>query len=243
MKRALMVLAAVVFLAAVIVAIPARVFAMLLEDYDVHLLDARGTVWKGSAQLVVPGTNLGTLTWAIVPQRLLRAKLTYNISVNSPSLQVHGTLAKGFAKTSLVANAELQSSIVNSILLHYEMKISGSIQVEDVNVLVNGKNEISSLAGTVRWDGGKSRYRTGDETREIDLPPMVGEFSTTEGDVILTAVGGHDNTELLNARLEASSGWIHIGLTRQMFDLVQMPWESQGPAGAEVFKVSRQVFR
>lgn len=243
MKRVLIVLAVAVVLAAVIVALPARVFAMLLNDYDVHLLDASGTVWNGSAQLVVPGTNLGALKWAIVPQRLLRAKLEYNISVDSPSLQVSGTLAKGFAKTSLIANAEVQSPIVNSILLHYEMKISGSIHIEDVNVLVNGKNEISSLVGTVRWDGGKSRYRAGDETREIDLPPMVGEFSTTEGDVILTAVDGHDDTELLNARLEASSGWLHIGLTRQMFDLVQMPWDSQGPAGAEVFKVSRQVFR
>lgn len=243
MKRALIVLAVAIVLAAVIVALPARVFAMLLDDYEVHLLDARGTVWNGSAQLVVPGANLGTLQWSIVPQRLLQAKLTYNISVDSPSLQVHGTLAKGLAKTSLVADAEVQSSIVNSILLHYEMKISGSIQIEDVNLLINGKNKISSLAGTVRWNGGKSRYRAGDETREIDLPPMVGKFDSTEGDVILTAVDGYDDTELLNARLEASSGWLHIGLTRQMFELVQMPWDSQGSASAEVFKVSRQVFR
>ena len=243
MKRFLILLGVVVVLAAAVVAIPARTFAMLLDGYDVHLLDARGTVWNGSAQLVVPGTNLGELRWAIVPQRLLRANLAYDISLDSPSLQVQGKLVRGWSKTSLVANAEVKSSIVNSILLHYEMKISGSIQIEGMDLRVNGRNEINSLAGTVRWDGGKSRYRTGDETKEIVLPPMVGEFSTTEGDVILTAVNSHNETELLNARLEAGSGWLHIGLTRQMFELVQMPWDSTGPAGAEVFKVSRQIFR
>ena len=67
MKRVLIVLAVAVVLAAVIVALPARVFAMLLNDYDVHLLDASGTVWNGSAQLVVPGTNLGTLKWGHRP--------------------------------------------------------------------------------------------------------------------------------------------------------------------------------
>jgi hypothetical protein len=72
---------------------------------------------------------------------------------------------------------------------------------------------------------------------------MVGKFSVTEGDVVLTAVDGLDDTELLNARLESGSGWLHIGLTKQMFELVQMPWDSQGTAGAEVFKVSRQIFR
>ena len=243
MKRALIVMAVIVVLAAIVVAIPARTFALLLDDYDVHLLDAQGTVWNGSAQLIVPGSNLGKLRWALVPQHLLRANLAYDLSLNSPSLQARGTLIRGLAKTSLVASAEVKPSIVNSILLHYEMKISGSIQIEDMDLLVNGKNEINALAGTVRWDGGKSRYRAGDETREVVLPPMVGKFSTTEGDVILTAVDGHDDTELLSARLEAASGWLHIGLTRQMFELVQMPWDSQGPAGAEVFKVSRQIYR
>ncbi|MCY3883544.1 MAG: type II secretion system protein N [Gammaproteobacteria bacterium] len=243
MKRILIVGGAVVVLVLVIIAIPAQTFALLLDDYDIHLLDARGTVWRGSAQLVVPGTNLGTLQWNIVPQRLLRANLTYDVSVTGSSVQARGTFAKGFSKTSLFANAEIQPSIVNSILLHYEMKISGSIQLHDVDLLMNGRNEISSLSGSVEWEGGKSRYRAGDEVREIDLPAMNGSLIASEGDVILTAMNGQDDTELLNARLEAASGWLHIGLSRQMIELAKMRWDAQGSPGSEVFKVSRQIFR
>lgn len=243
MKRILIFGGAIVVLALVVVAIPARAFALLLNDYDIHLLDAQGTVWKGSAQLVVPGTNLGKLHWAIVPQRLFRASLAYDISVNSSALQVHGTLTRGFSKTSLVANAEIQPSIVNSILLHNELKISGSIQIQGFDLLINGRNEINSLTGTVEWDGGNSRYRAGEEIREIDLPAMTGNLSASQGDVILTAFNGHDDTELLNARLEAASGWLHIGVTRHMTELAKMPWDTQGPPNSEAFKVSRQIFR
>lgn len=243
MKRFLIVGGAIVVLVLVIVALPARTLALLLDDYDIHLLDATGTFWNGSAQLVIPGTNLGTLQWTIIPQRLLRANLAYDIAVSSPSLQAQGTLIKGFSETSLIVDAEIQPSIVNSILLHYEMKISGSIQLQGVDLLVNRRNEISSLTGSVRWEGGKSRYRAGDEIREIDLPAMNGNLVASEGDVILTAVNGHDDTELLNARLEAASGWLHIGVTRQLVELAQMPWNSLASPDSEVFKVSRHVFR
>ena len=83
----------------------------------------------------------------------------------------------------------------------------------------------------------------GEETRTVNLPPVVAELSAQEGDAMLVAFDEASNMKLMSVRLEPDSGWIHIALTKQMLDLVQMPWDSVATPDSEVLKVSRQLIR
>ena len=243
MKKLYIAIGVLVFIAIVVVAIPAQVFAVFLDDYRIHLLGARGTVWNGSADLVVPTTSLGRLEWQLRPSAIFKGNLEYEISLRSSELQISGMLIKGLASTFVAADAKINPAIVNSVLLHYDLKVSGSFALDGIELHLDDSNSVDLLSGNVRWDGGTSRYLVGDETRTVDLPPIVAELSTQEGDAVLVAFKTETKDKLMSVRLEPDSGWVHIAMTSQMLELAQMPWESNSAQDAEVLKVSRQIFR
>ena len=121
------------------------------------------------------------------------------------------------------------------------MKVSGSFAIDDMDLRLGKSNVIDSLSGTVRWEGGSTRYIVGDETRVAPMPPMVGELSSMDADAVLSAVD-EDNVKLLQVRLETDTGWIHVSLSRRMLELSQMPWDTDATDDTEVLNVSREVF-
>lgn len=243
MKRLYVVFVVLFVFVLVIILIPAQVFAVFLDDYRIHLLGARGTVWNGSAELVVPAANLGRLEWSIAPAAIFEGRLKYDVKLQSSALQVAGILEKSLSQSSLSGQATIEPSIVNSVLLNYDIKVSGSFTLNGVELRLDGSNAIESLTGTVQWDGGTSRYLVGEETRTVNLPPIVAELSAHEGDAMLGAFDETSDMKLLSVRLEPDSGWIHIALTRQMLELAQMPWDTAASPESEVLKVSRQLIR
>lgn len=243
MKRVYLILVPLFVIVLIVILIPAQVFAVFLDDYRVHLLGARGTIWNGSAELIAPTTNLGRLEWKIAPAALFRGSLKYDIAMRSSKLQVAGILEKSLSESSFTAQATIEPSVVNSVLLHYDIKVSGNFALKSVELRLNGSNTVESLSGSVHWDGGTSRYLVGEETRTVTLPPIVAELSALEGDAMLLAFDEASDTKLMSVRFEPDSGWIHVAITRQMLDLVQMPWDSVSASDSEVLKVSRQLIR
>ncbi len=238
-----MILVTLFVVVLIVVLIPAQVFAVVLDDYRVHLLGARGTIWNGSAEIVVPTTNLGRLEWNIAPAALLRGSLKYDIELRSSALYLAGILEKSLSQSSLNVQATIEPSLVNSVLLNYDIKVSGNFALTSVELHLDGSNKVESLSGSVHWVGGTSRYMVGEETRTVNLPPVVAELSAQEGDAMLVAFDEASNMKLMSVRLEPDSGWIHVALTRQMLDLVQMPWDSVAAPDSEALKVSRQLTR
>ncbi len=240
MKRIYIAIGAFAVVAVVIVAMPARVFAMFVDQYGISLLDTRGTVWNGSAEVIAPSINVGRLHWRFKAQSLLSATLQYELSVDNPALRLEGTITKKFAHSDFAAQATIEPSLVNSVLLHYGIKIGGRFQVDDVELRVGSGNTIQSLTGTVNWEGGTTRYRLENQSRVVTLPAAIGELSLSSNEVLLTAVDMNNNN-LLQIRLEVQTGVAHVALSQYLLEQAELPTQEPVDANEYALTVSQQL--
>lgn len=98
--RAAVILVLVVFLATLVVRLPARVLLPMLPA-DVSCESPGGTIWNGScAELHAGASQISELTWRLHPAALLRLRLAADLASEDPA-------ARGHAQVELAPNGEL----------------------------------------------------------------------------------------------------------------------------------------
>jgi hypothetical protein len=98
--RAMLILAAVVFVITLLVRLPARALLPLLPA-GVSCAAPAGTLWSGSCEQLRLGTvGVSGLSWALHPAALLRLRLAADLSSQDPQ-------ANGHAQVELARNANL----------------------------------------------------------------------------------------------------------------------------------------
>lgn len=242
MKRWWIVLGIVALIGVFVVMIPARAYSMILENYGTHLLATKGTIWYGSGNVTVAGKNVGRLKWHFRPLEIFKGKLAFNVTMQNQSIHLAGVLNRRISSTEFQGTTSLAHSHVNKVLLPYEIRVEGEIEVTDLSVKINDKRQVEILSGTISWEGGTSRYRTNGETRVFEMPAVAGKLTNTDGFAVLDAHDQEKNIPLITARFQPDSGLFEVALTQYMLDLSQMSLGSSDDASAVVLEVSRELY-
>ena len=242
MKKWWVLLAIFAAIVILVVMIPARAYRLVLENHGTHLLATKGTIWYGSGNITAKGKNIGRLNWSFRPREIFAGKLTFKVTMQNQNIRLHGVINRGFTYTEFQGTTTLAQSLVNSILLPYEIHVEGEFEISDLSVKINDKRKVENLSGSVAWLGGTSRYRTNDETRVFEMPAVTGALSHVNGFAVLNTIDVKHEIPLIEARLQPDSGAFEIALTQQMIELSQMPWDSFTEASDIVLEVSRNLY-
>lgn len=190
-------------LAAVVVFAPARWLARAVDlgsDEQVRLLDARGSLWQGSARLVLTG-GVGSQSAAALPDRLawrirpawdgLRIQLTADCCT---ALPLHITLAPAGLRNLRLDVADGQSRWPASLL--------GGLGTPWNTVLPQGQLDLSTQGLAVHWTDGRLRLSG---RLQVDARRLSSRLSTLRplGSYRLTLQGG-DAAAFELATLEGS---------------------------------------
>ena len=242
MKRRWILLGIVAVVVTLVVLIPARAYSMILENYGTHLLATKGTIWYGSGNVTAAGKNIGRIQWNFRPKEIFAGRLAFKVSMQNQNIRLAGEINRGFTYTEFQGTTTLAQSLVNTVLLPYEIHVQGELEIKDLSVKISDKLQVESLTGSITWGGGISRYRTNDETRVFAMPAVSGELSQAEGFAVLNAYDLEHEIPLIEARLQPDSGLFEVALTQRMIELSQMPWQSAAESAEVILEVSRELY-
>lgn len=242
MKRWWILLGIVTVVVILVVMIPARAYSMILENYGTHLLSTKGTIWYGSGDITTVGKDIGRLKWNFRPKQVFAGQLAFKVSMQNQNIRLSGIIYRGFSYTEFQGTTTLAQSLVNTVLLPYEIQVEGELEINELSVKVNDKRQVKVLSGNIIWEGGTSRYRTNNATRIFEMPAVSGELSHEEDAAVLNAQDQERNIPLMTVRFQPESGLFEVALTQHLLELSQMPLASAAEASDTVLEVSRELY-
>ena len=242
MKRAYIALGIAAFLLCSVLFLPARLFAMVLDDYGVFLLEPEGTVWSGRGLGVVKGKSWGEVDWALAPSQLLVGHVTYEFRIQGELLKLNGVITRDFSTNSLQGNGTVEPRAINQVLTKYGMEMTGRIFIDSLNVKIDDDGVLEQLDGELHWEGGKASYELGILSMSVDLPPVSGALSAEGADAIFLARETSTKLALFKLVLELKTGWLHASATKRLLNLVLYPWYSRASDDTALFEVSHQLY-
>lgn len=229
------VAAALAFTAALV---PAKAVTLATDRVDeITLLDISGTLWRGEANVLYHDFDAGRLAWRMDWPALFDGQLGAHWRLDGAGHELAGRFQRGLASSALTAAGSIDAGNVNRLLGDYDIRVAGVLAVEDL--VVRGDDGVWSLAGQLRWTGGRTIYRLSGLTYDVNLPPMVARFATQEGGVVLNATLEDRPMPLFEARLR--DGWMEFGITKHLTRLAGKPWPGNAAEDAVVLAVEREL--
>ena len=232
-----------IFLVVAIAYAPASVVKRPVENAapDVVLLEPRGTIWDGQADLLAKGVAIGKLNW----QTHLLATLTLTPAadwqLNNNAAALHGTAGYDFGQAEIVANGEADVSLLNDWLNAYDIFLTGDVTLDKVSVeLATMAKRIDHLAGDIHWTGGQVRYNMGGLLQSATLPPMTVSLTTAAGEPRAVLYAQGDATPLIIVN-QTTNGFVKIGMTKRFTRLLNKPWPGSDPDHVVVLEVEEQL--
>ncbi len=248
MKRYLVV-GLLVFVGAVVAFIPAGVVDRALDQTPyIDMVEARGTVWRGSGQLLaLDGTPIGAATWVFEPASLLGLLPRYRWRLDQALAQLDGTAATRGDVLHLTAAGDVAAALLNDWLRIYDITLTGDFTLRvDALSWVLAEAQLSSATGELTWTGGTVTYVMGGQIRQAQLPPMLAVLETqardgaTPANVQITAYAVGDETPLMIAS-QSDDGYVKIGITKGFTKLLRNPWPGSDPDHTIVLEVEERL--
>ena len=250
-KRTYVLLGLISFSAFLIVFLPASALRTVLPDSSgVDLLAPKGTLWHGSARLLLAGQERGELGWRLLGSRLLRGQAAAAWRLASPDADLEGEAAQRFGGSSITVSGTLFARAINRELAPYLIRIESDVELDEVAVAGAPAGNpygfrFDTLDGLLRWDGGEVDYTLARETNRARLPALVGELTLMDGLPAGTvyersAYEQGNKIPLIQAQLLAT-GFVKIGITKRFTDLVDNPWPGDEPEAAIVLEIEEQI--
>lgn len=238
--RVLEVLGILAFLIFCILLAPAGLLGRVAERVPgLSLAQTQGTVWSGEGRLLLQGQDQGRIAWSFRPSTLLQLFPGCSWSLSADDLRLAGTLNLAPGRISLAADGSLDAAVVNFWLAPYNLHLDGDFQVDAMRVDM-GDNRALNIQGAVRWSGGAVRYVLSRRSRTAQLPPLAARLGLDEGQAAQVFAEGSD-IPLLEARL-LGDGFVKIGLTRRLTQLVDEPWPGASADDELVVAVEEKLF-
>ncbi len=209
----------------------------------IDLVDTRGTVWNGQAQMLLEGQPLGVVNWQFQPLSVLRAAPGYAWQLNRVDMQLTGTAAANPSAVALDLRGGLAAAAFNDWLRTYDIRVSGDLEIMDISATVaHGSRVPERLEGQINWSGGNVLYTLSGLVREVQMPPLTAYLDIDEAglpEAVVYTPG--DDTPLIIARV-GTDGFAKIGITKLFTKLVQNPYPGSDPDHAIVLEVEEQIF-
>ncbi len=213
------------------------------EAPGLDLVDTRGTVWRGSADLLIEGLPMGQLNWDFEGTSLLLATPSYAWQLTRPDGQFNGTAGSSINRYELNVAGQIEAEAFNEFLDLYDIRLSGNLNVAPTRAAGNHNARLpDSVSGQVDWSGGTVLYTLSGMRREVTLPPLTAYLENGDNglpEAVVYAAG--EDTPLLIASLQ-ENGFAKIGITKLFTKLVQNPYPGSDPDHAIVLEVEEQVF-
>ncbi len=219
---------------------PARAVKLATDRVDgLTIGRAEGRLFRGEADVAYRGQDLGRATWSMLPGMLLDRQFGTDWRIAHPDYTVSGRAAVGAGTAEFAATGIIAALAVNRFLAQYHISLTGVFEVDYLDVRLD--DDGIAAAGTLRWSGGRTVYRLSGETRDVELPAMVGTLLSEAGQPVLEVVTADGSLRLLGIRLTAD-GWAHIDVTARLTSIAGVPWRSEGGVDAVVVTVSERLF-
>lgn len=244
MKRALWLgllgmLALAIFL---VLRAPALLIERFLGDASpISLSHSAGTIWNGEADISARGHDLGRASWNVLPASLLGGAIGARWRVTGDHHALRGTAAASIAETDISLAGHIDADFVNRLLSDYHIHLRGDFELDDIALTFGAGPHPTTVSGTLRWDGGSTRYRLAGEIEHVTLPPMQATLAVND-DGHPQAESFSDPTEapLIRAHLDPD-GWLHIAISRHFTSLAGRPWPGTGPPDEMVVEVAERL--
>ena len=218
---------------------PAGLLAVLIERLGGASLSATaGTLWSGSGALRLKGLGLGRLHWSFEPVTLMEFAPGYTWRLADDSLNLHGRMAFQGDAIKLSASGAMDTAAVNVGLAAYDIRLGGGFNIEDLEATVTAGG-LQRLDGGGRWSGGVVSYALGGQSHTALLPPMRAEAQSAP--VRARAFAEAGNTLLVRAEI-MDGGYVKIGITRRLLQMLNQPWAGSGADDEIVVSVEEAVF-
>lgn len=244
MKRALWLglagaLALVIFL---VLRAPALLIERFLGDsLPISLSHSAGTVWSGKADIRIGGHDLGRASWIFDPASLLYGAIGARWQVAAANHSLRGTAHASLAETDISVEGHIDADLVNRLLSHYHIRLRGTFELDGIALTFGEGPHPTAASGTLRWEGGTTRYRLAGEIENVTLPPMQAILSLNQdGEPQAETFTANVRAPLIRARLDPD-GWLHIAISRRFTILAGRPWPGTGPTDEMVVEVAERL--
>ena len=222
-----------------IVLAPAGLLAVLIERLGgVSLTATEGTLWSGSGALRLKGLGLGRLHWSFEPVTLMQFAPGYTWRLAGDGLDLHGRMAFQGDAIELSARGTVATAAVNPGLAAYDIRLDGGFNIEGLDATVTAEG-LQRLDGGGRWSGGVVSYALGGQSHTAPLPPMRAEAQSPP--VRARAFAEAGSTLLIQAEI-MDGGYVKIGITRRLLQLLNRPWAGSGADDEIVVSVEEAIF-
>ena len=218
---------------------PAGLLAVLIERIGgVSLAATAGTLWSGSGALRRQGLSLGQLHWSFEPVTLMQFAPGYAWRLAGDSLDLHGRMTFQGDAIELSASGAVGAAAVNAGLAAYDIRLGGGFNIEGLDATVTAEG-LQRLDGRGRWSGGVVSYALGSQSHTALLPPMQAEAQSPP--VRARAFAEAGSTLLIQAEI-MDGGYVKIGITRRLLQLLNQPWAGSGADDEIVVSVEEAIF-
>jgi hypothetical protein len=236
--RSALVIGALIFIALIVVRIPASVVQNFIpSSAGIALLAPEGTLWSGSGDLLVAGNRTGRLVWSFTPVTFLQGRVGYDLELGAPGAHLGGRVAMGLSTIQAEIGGTVDAQFVNQWLAPYHIELSGAFELLAVSVTLEGQVPVAA-GGRLTWEGGPLRYRLSGKVHDSVLPPMTADLGP---ELVAVAHATGESMPLLHAALK-SDGFARFGVTKYLTRMLGQPWPGSDPDHAVVLEVEEQVF-
>ena len=241
----LVVLAALVYFAALAVWVPAgwlwqQVSGRASLPPQVVVQQVSGRVWDGAASLVVAGHPV-RLDWTLDWPSLTALALPVQIDLTSSRSSLTGRGRIGWPDRGVmnfrgrIGVAEFEDLIRRN----GGAVIEGDVVIERLNLQWVGQR-IVSASGIGLWDGGLVTWPMGNQTGQADFPPMEAILDSSQGGVELTVSEQGGDGPAAGASI-SWKGMMKVRVYKRMVDLAGQPWPDTARPGDIIFQVRQKL--
>ncbi|MCY4656922.1 MAG: type II secretion system protein N [Gammaproteobacteria bacterium] len=233
---------AITFCILFLILAPARFVVQRIDPNQQFLREATGTIWVGQVNTYHRTALLGHVAWQAKPASLLRGKIAYSLEYIGHGVSLEAETERGWSTLSVVLNGQIDPQAINLILSHYEMDITGSLEIQDLSISLTDDGVINLAEGEIHWAGGSVHYGLGSNVHQTRLPAMVGRFHKQNGGIQLTISEGERELMLMTAMYDPATGEIAISASNRLVVLADAPWLTKGEESDIAFTVYEKLF-
>ncbi len=226
---------------------PAGILVRLVDTTAyAELTSARGTLWQGSATLLIERRPVGQIMWDFQPLSPLRLQPTYDWSLNDPAATLTGFAVVDAAGFEFHASGVFDASAINPWLAQYDIDLRGIFEIAPTTVQfahadAGGMPTLRGAQGQLDWSGGIARYTLSGLTRQVRLPAMSAYLEHVDGAAQATAYTGESDIPLIIAG-PGAPGFFKVSITKHFTKLLRSPWPGSDPDHTIVVEVEQQLF-
>jgi hypothetical protein len=233
------------FLVFAIAFAPAGIIDRALDGVPaVDLVDARGTVWQGSATLIAEGTRQGDVAWQFRFASLFKLQPQYGWTLVNPNADLRGDVAyQGDRAFGIDVEGQLDADLFNPWLARYDIYLTGDFAVQPTSITLAAMDTVrlGTADGQITWSGGLVRYTLSGKLHETTLPPLVAYLEQAPEGPRATVFEEGGQTPLLFAE-QIDDRYAKVGMTKRFTKVLQNPWPGSDPDHAIVLEVEEQIF-